>query len=71
MAHSSQGTLPYCLQQSRSHKKIGDQKLFFYNNVFINTVVGNLITTIDYHNEDIIANTFLFIMIKEYVISLQ
>lgn len=71
MAHSSQGTLPYCLQQSRSHKKIGDQKLFLYNNVFINTVVGNLITTINYHNEDIIANTFLFIMIKEYVISLQ
>lgn len=59
MAHSSQGTLPYCLQQSRSYKKIGDQKLFFfYNNVFINTVVDSLITTKDYYNEDIMQTHF-------------
>lgn len=59
MAHSSQGTLPYCLQQSRSYKKIGDQKLFFfYNNVFINIVVGSLITTKDYYNEDIMQTHF-------------
>lgn len=36
----------------------------------INIVVGNLIMIIDYYNEDIIVNIFLFIMIKEYVIFL-